>query len=185
MQKRLTKKRQEVDLIEAGALQILCDRILEDLHLADATSRLGEEEKKALKQEFNQRSQELEGLIQGPTMDPLVSLPPEVWIDIIRQATSGNRTNLSSMDALFPLALVNEEWCTSILNTPGLWTEIVVGRGEADAQAKFETALFLSKDLPIILTICLLPCQWEHILPLLQHHSHRIKEIILTYSGGT
>jgi hypothetical protein len=62
---------------------------------------------------------------------------------------------------------------------PGLWTDITLGKSEADAQAKLETILRLSKHLDFTSRINVPPVQWVETLPLLQPHVGRIKQIVV------
>jgi hypothetical protein len=111
--------------------------------------------------------------------DLLRFLPAELWTEIIRHATKGIGTTMPSMDALLVLTLVSEDWRTTLTSTPGLWTDITLGKSEADAQAKLETVLRLSKHLDFTLRINVPPVQWVETLPLLQPHVGRIKQLVV------
>lgn len=132
------------DWIRVNALRTRCNQILEDVSHRDSMVDGKEAEVEASKQEYNRLSRELEVLLRKPPMDPLLSLPPELWTDIIRRAANDSPTNLPSTDVLLLLTLVSNEWSRKILNNPILWTNITIGRGETDTQAKLRTALCLS-----------------------------------------
>jgi len=95
------------------------NQILEELSFADVSSFIDatDDANKALKGEYNQLSHELETLQSELAMDPLAILPPEIWTDIIREATNKNDINLSATDALLLLTLVNNQWRTKILKS--------------------------------------------------------------------
>ena len=173
----MPSKTQAVDWIRVNALRSRRNQILEDIYHRESVVDGKEAEVEASKQEYNRLSRELEILLRKPPTDPLVSLPPEVWTDIIREAADDSSINLPSTDVLLLLTLVSNGWSRKILNTPGLWTNITIGRGEADAQAKLGAALCLSGSLQFNLTIKIVPCQWEAILSLLQVGAHRIKSV--------
>jgi hypothetical protein len=163
--------------IRAEQVQARCDAILEDIFCDPIQGSINQGDKEALKEEHNRLSRELEDLRLGPLGDPLAALPPEIWTAIIQEATRENEANLSPIDALLVLTLVSTEWSAKILGNPLLWTEFAMGWGEADAQAKLETALFLSGGSFLNLLIHTRQFRWDVDFPLLQLHAKRIKQI--------
>ena len=146
----MTSETQFRNATRADEINLLRDQILEIYQstrtfISDDGARA--DKVSPLKKEYNQLSNELESLKQASTMDPLALLPPEVWTEIIRETTKENGDNLLPTDTLLPLTLVSREWGRKILGTPGLWTNVNVGRGEADAQVKLASVLHLIKDL--------------------------------------
>jgi len=178
----MTTKSQPKNAMRAHGLNLLCDQILETIHESALSSSAEDADKEALKREYNRLSNELEELRQAPAIDPLARLPPEVWTEIIREAAEENDINLLSTDVLLLLTLVSREWRTKILGTARLWTNITIGRGEADAQAKLASALYFTGHREFRLTIDVPPCQWEDDLSILQAHTARIKKLTFRLS---
>ena len=158
-----------------------CNEILENIYRSElaSDSDMRKEHREALKREYNQLSLALDGLYQAYPRDRLLSLPPELWTEIIWEVVNENGFNMTSTDALLILTLVNSRWRAEIMKHPRLWAHITIGRGEADAHAKLQAALHLSGKVPLQLTINIIPCQWADDLPILRPHIHRIEEIIL------
>jgi len=179
----MTARLQFKDAIRAHTINLLRDLIMEKIHDSALPSSIGEADKGLLKHEYNRLSNELESLKQAPPMDPLARLPPEVWTEIIRETAEENGVNLSPTDALLLLTLVSREWSTKVIGTPVLWTNIIVGRGDADAQAKLASALYFTEHLEFGITIEVPPCQWEDNLCLLRAHTARLKKITFRFSG--
>ena len=89
----------------ASALNLLSDQILETIYESGLTSNINEADKEALKQESNRLSNEIESQKQMPPMDPLARLPPEVWTEIIQEATEENWRQFIS------------DRCSAVINT--------------------------------------------------------------------
>ncbi|KIM19781.1 hypothetical protein M408DRAFT_30931 [Serendipita vermifera MAFF 305830] len=139
--------------------------------LQDRDSRI-----KDLKQEYNSVSRQLDALTYSSLSDPLVALPPEIWEDILYQATrSRNISDLSCVDASLVLSLVSQDWCSKILDTPSLWTEIEIGKGNGDALANLKTAVYLSKGRDLSLDIHFIQAEWLVGTHLLVFHRDRIR----------
>lgn len=173
-------------LSQAGDIQMRRNRLLEDVNSASGMLQIGQNDSKALNQERDEHPNRQEDPHNTYTMDPLHFLPAELWIDIVREATIRAGTTMSTIDALLLLTLVSSDWRTKLISAPRLWTDVTVGTGEADAQAKLETALWLSKDLHFTLRVMVPSLQWVENLPLFQMRAHRIKQIdfILAYGRG-
>jgi len=181
----MTSETQFKDAIRADATNLLRDQILETIYDSTLAPDDGDgaDKESTLKQEYNRLYDELGGLLKPASpMDPLALLPPEVWTEIIRETAERNVVNLPPTDALLLLTLVSREWSGKIVGTPGLWTNITVGRGEADAQAKLASVLYLIKDLEFGITIDVPPCQWEDDLSLLRAHAQHLKRITFRFS---
>ncbi|KIM22295.1 hypothetical protein M408DRAFT_12113 [Serendipita vermifera MAFF 305830] len=168
------------DPIKAHELQGRSNALLETIYATDIKSDLPLDETKVLKQEYNHVSRQLDQLTYSILPDPLVILPPELWGDILYEATRNEDTfDPPPVEASLILTLVNADWCTKILDTPRLWTVIELGKGHGDVLANLETALRLSKDLELNITIHFMQAEWLIGFPLLARHRHRIRRLTL------
>jgi hypothetical protein len=167
------KKPQFTDLVQVENLRNRCDQISQEIQ--DGEVHINGEGSQDLKGEYNRLSRQIDDLCCEPTMDPLVVLPPEIWTEILHEAATENGINLSTTEAMLLFTSVTRNWNKMLLDTATLWTDLAIGLGEADAHAKLETGLCLSRDLPLKLIIYLPPCQWDAdwLLP----HANRIQEI--------
>ena len=174
---------QSQDEMRAHSINQLLDQILETIYDSAPTPNINEIDKGALRQEYNRLFNELESLQRAPLVDPLTRLPPEIWTEIIRETAGENSVNPPPTDILLSLTLVSREWNRKIVGTPVLWTNITVGRGEADAHAKLATALYLTEHIEFEITIIGPPYQWEDDLSLLRAHTQRLKKITFQFPG--
>jgi len=71
------------------------------------------------------------------TRDPLIRLPYETWLQCLSLATR------DSADGPLLYLAVSTHWSVTILNSPALWTYIVINNGE-DEEARLHTFLHLS-----------------------------------------
>jgi hypothetical protein len=74
------------------------------------------------------------------TMDPLIRLPYETWLQCLSLATR------DSVAGPLPYLAVSPHWSETILSSPALWTKIILGKGE-DEEARLHTFLHLSASL--------------------------------------
>lgn len=116
----MQKETQYNDTTQVSALETRCDQILHEIHGKDQQGHL-EERIEGLKDEYNRLSQELDDVRYRSSTDPLVILPPEIWIDVLREATSENGRHTSPIGALLSICFVSKRWSTKILHTPTLW----------------------------------------------------------------
>lgn len=130
---------------------------------------------------YNRISDELYILQRGVIHDPLMVLPPELWIQILLVAIDSEPAYKQPIGSLLLLTLVSQHWCEAIINTPALWTRIVIGKGleESDLLANLTTSLVLSRQLPIHLNIHMIMNDWNMTLNMLRPHKGRIRTIYL------
>ncbi|CAG8487543.1 4992_t:CDS:2 [Acaulospora colombiana] len=86
-------------------------------------------------------------------------LPPEMWIHVLLKAAEDDCADI------LPLTLVCQRWSSIILSTPRLWTSIYI-RADLDALEVAHLALFLSKGLPLCMTVDVTtaPIVWKTFL---------------------
>lgn len=102
--------------------------------------------------------------------DPLIILPFDLWLEILEHILSNNP------DLIFNLLFLSRAWNRTILQTPRLWKDLVLG-DEEDATCKAYLFLALSSDLPVTVTIKSSAVEKEQIYSLLIEASHRILEL--------
>ncbi|PVF98545.1 hypothetical protein CPB86DRAFT_814582 [Serendipita vermifera] len=73
-------------------------------------------------------------------------LPTEIWMQILLDVIDDDCLNL------LPLLQVCQRWIPVLVSEPRLWTSIYV-RGDLDALELAHSALFLSKDQPLCMTV--------------------------------
>ncbi|KIM21774.1 hypothetical protein M408DRAFT_29287 [Serendipita vermifera MAFF 305830] len=119
---------------------------------------------RALREQYNLLVDEEEEKNTRRLVDPLQVLPPELWTEFLPQDAS----------ELLVLTLVCNQWRTTLLSVPILWTSIELDGTHDDYLCKAVTGLACSAPLEISLSIKLPLEEWRKIAPLIVGERSRI-----------
>jgi hypothetical protein len=135
------------------------------------------------KEKYNEIVDGLHEVDKLRRFDPLDKLPVEIWQSILyRVASFVLRPRISVFhriipDDFFVFMLVSKRWLQSIINTPFLWTTILLNMNIPDNLSRIKTYLKLSKELPVFLRITIPFPGWIETVPFLAENRHRISVI--------
>ncbi|KAG8808805.1 hypothetical protein FRC17_003768, partial [Serendipita sp. 399] len=156
-------------------------------HTSRATEDATKPERlRSLKDQYNETIEKKIAVDRGPFLDPLLNLPIELFILLIKEIIS-RRDGTSTKD-LLTLSLVNAQWRRALVSEPTLWTDVAIGNGlkDTDVLARVHTGLVLSDTQPIHLAIDHPAPDWnEHFVPLLRPHASRVKSLIIWPPSST
>jgi hypothetical protein len=135
------------------------------------------------KEEYNKIVDRLHEGDNSRRFDPLDKLPVEIWQSILyRVACFTLRPRVNVFHRIIPedffvFMLVSKRWLQSIINTPFLWTTILLNMNIPDNLSRIRTHLKLSRELPIFLRITIPFPGWIETVPFLAENRHRISVI--------
>lgn len=135
--------------------------------------------------EYNQAAESAYRRCNVPPKCGLSDLPVEIWLGIVREATSSKVADIQrQFDAnnqqLLILTQVNKSLATPILHTPWLWSNIVVNDHIEDLEAKLSIFLHLSGESSLSLAYDHSAASVRVTAPLLAPHLHRVNALFIT-----
>jgi hypothetical protein len=101
------------------------------------------------------------------TIDPLIRLPYEIWCECISFAIA------DLAEGPLPLVQVSSRWSEAILDTPSLWTTVIIDHGEDEA-ARIHTFLSLSKNQTLDVRV-LVPLSHSENLEIVVSEASRLR----------
>lgn len=120
----------------------------------------------------------------APRIDPLVKLPSDLWLPILRYAVA-DRTPFDkdhfSLEMLFTLTLVSRRWRRIVMQESALWTNIRLDDGYdsgQDTAALLATYLHLSQARYLNITFILPLPSWDSVRDSIATHRSRITSIV-------
>ncbi|PVF98544.1 hypothetical protein CPB86DRAFT_873227 [Serendipita vermifera] len=108
--------------------------------------------------------------------DPSQDLPPEIWTHILLMIVEDDCVNI------LPLTQVCQHWASIILSEARIWTFIHI-KGDIEALELAHSALFLSKGLPLCMTVDI-PIVSVVLERFLQREANRIRHLKIKPMSG-
>jgi hypothetical protein len=137
------------------------------------------------KRRYNNLVDDLIQMETGPFIDPLESLPLELWINIIASLNDGFNDGPNPINQLLTLTCISKAWSDTLLSIPSFWTTVVLDGREEDYLAKAMTSIELSGTLELDVTIRVPFENWIKAAPVVVPHRKRIRTLKIWPHGAT